>query len=85
MSKADLYQKLDKASEIILSVKGRKSGRDIPRPVWFVHEGNKAVNFVTIDVRGVVSIRRVLTISKLDLRASTSNPSGIERSLRAFS
>jgi hypothetical protein len=28
------------ASEIRLSVKGRKSGRDIPRPVWFVHEGN---------------------------------------------
>ena len=40
MSKADLYKRLDKASEITLSVKGRKSGRDIPRPVWFVHEGN---------------------------------------------
>jgi hypothetical protein len=40
MSKADLHQKLNRASEIRLSVKGRKSGRDIPRPVWFVHEGN---------------------------------------------
>ena len=40
MSKAELYQKLDKVSEITLSVKGRKSGRDIPRPVWFVHEGS---------------------------------------------
>ena len=40
MSKADLYKRLDKVSEITLSVKGRKSGRDIPRPVWFVHEGN---------------------------------------------
>jgi hypothetical protein len=40
MSKADLHQKLDRASEITLSVKGRKSGRDIARPVWFVHEGN---------------------------------------------
>ena len=41
MSKADdLHQRLDRASEIRLSVKGRKSGRDIPRPVWFVHEGN---------------------------------------------
>jgi hypothetical protein len=39
MSKADLHQKLDRAYEITLSVKGRKSGRDIPRPVWFVHEG----------------------------------------------
>jgi hypothetical protein len=25
---------------ITLNVKGRKSGRNIPRPVWFVHEGN---------------------------------------------
>jgi hypothetical protein len=40
MSKADLHQRLKRASEIRLSVKGRKSGRDIPRPVWFVHEGN---------------------------------------------
>ena len=40
MSKADLLQRLNRASEIRLSVKGRKSGRDIPRPVWFVHKGN---------------------------------------------
>ena len=40
MSKADLHQRLKRASEITLSVKGRKSGRDIPRPVWFVHEGS---------------------------------------------
>ena len=41
MSKADdLHRRLNRASEIRLSVKGRKSGRDIPRPVWFVHEGN---------------------------------------------
>jgi hypothetical protein len=40
VSTADLHQRLDRASEITLSVKGRKSGREIPRPVWFVHEGN---------------------------------------------
>src|SRR6266511_5134873 len=41
MSKGDdLQQRLNKVSEIRLSVKGRKSGRDIPRPIWFVHEGN---------------------------------------------
>jgi hypothetical protein len=40
MSKGEVYQRLDSASEISLSVKGRKSGRDISRPVWFVHEGN---------------------------------------------
>jgi hypothetical protein len=40
MSKSDLQQRLNRASEITLSVKGRKSGKDIPRLVWFVHEGN---------------------------------------------
>ena len=40
MSKANLHQKLTRVYEITLSVKGRKSGRDISRPVWFVHEGN---------------------------------------------
>ncbi|HZE78603.1 MAG TPA: nitroreductase/quinone reductase family protein [Nitrososphaeraceae archaeon] len=40
MSKAALHQRLKKVYELTLSVKGRKSGRDIARPVWFVHEGN---------------------------------------------
>src|ERR671931_1813493 len=40
MSRTDLHQRLDRAYEITLSVKGRKSGRDISRPVWFVNEGN---------------------------------------------
>jgi len=40
MSNTDINEKLKSASEITLSVKGRKSGRDIPRPVWFVHEHN---------------------------------------------
>jgi hypothetical protein len=40
MSKADLHQRLDRVSELTLSVKGRKSRREIPRPVWFVHEHN---------------------------------------------
>ena len=40
MSKVDLHQRLNSAYEITLSVKGRKSGRDVSRPVCFVHEGN---------------------------------------------
>jgi hypothetical protein len=40
MSKSDLHQRLNRVSEITLSVKGKKSGKDIPRPVWFVHEGS---------------------------------------------
>ena len=40
MSKADIHQRLNRAYEVTLSVKGRKSGEDIPRPVWFVYEAN---------------------------------------------
>ena len=40
MSKADPHKRLNSAFEITLSVKGRKSGKYIPRLVWFVHEGN---------------------------------------------
>ena len=40
MSKSNFYQEMNSASEITLSAKRRKSGRDIPRPVWFVHEGD---------------------------------------------
>jgi F420H(2)-dependent quinone reductase len=39
MSRPDIYQRLDRAREIQLTVKGRKSGNDISRPVWFVREG----------------------------------------------
>jgi deazaflavin-dependent oxidoreductase (nitroreductase family) len=40
MSKRDLKD-LSIANEIDLTVKGRKSGQDISRPVWFVHEDDK--------------------------------------------
>ena len=40
MSKDDVYRKSNKASEIMLSVKGRKTRKQIPRPVWFSFEGN---------------------------------------------
>ena len=40
MSKRDLKE-LSTANEIDLTVRGRKSGLDISRPVWFVHEDDK--------------------------------------------
>jgi deazaflavin-dependent oxidoreductase (nitroreductase family) len=40
MSKRDLKD-LSTANEIDLTVKGRNSGQDISRPVWFVHEDDK--------------------------------------------
>jgi hypothetical protein len=49
MSKSDLRQRLNRAHEIALSVKRINSGRDIPRPVWFVHEGD---NVYLLPVQG---------------------------------
>jgi deazaflavin-dependent oxidoreductase (nitroreductase family) len=40
MSKPDLKD-LNTTNEIDLTVRGRKSGQDISRPVWFVHEDDK--------------------------------------------
>jgi deazaflavin-dependent oxidoreductase (nitroreductase family) len=40
MSKPDLKD-LSTTNEIDLAVRGRKSGQDISRPVWFVHEDDK--------------------------------------------
>jgi deazaflavin-dependent oxidoreductase (nitroreductase family) len=41
MSKSDLIDLLNTTNEIDLTVRGRKSGQDISRPVWFVHEDDK--------------------------------------------
>jgi hypothetical protein len=43
MAPAELEGALQTASEIELTVTGRRSGRDISNPVWFVQEGRKAV------------------------------------------
>jgi deazaflavin-dependent oxidoreductase (nitroreductase family) len=40
MSHSDFGNILDRSEEIELTVKGRKSDKDISRPVWFVHEDN---------------------------------------------
>ncbi len=40
MARDNAHQKLNEASEITFSVKGRKTGKEIPRPVWFVCEDN---------------------------------------------
>jgi deazaflavin-dependent oxidoreductase (nitroreductase family) len=37
----DLKDRLSQSSEINISVTGRKSGRTISNPVWFVAEGDK--------------------------------------------
>jgi deazaflavin-dependent oxidoreductase (nitroreductase family) len=40
MSDSDFANILKRTEEIELTVKGRRSGKDISRPVWFVYENN---------------------------------------------
>jgi deazaflavin-dependent oxidoreductase (nitroreductase family) len=40
MTESELKSMLNRTNEIELIVTGRKSGREISRPVWFVYEGN---------------------------------------------
>jgi hypothetical protein len=42
MASEEFSKALESSSEIELTVTGRKSGREISIPVWFVHEGGKA-------------------------------------------
>ena len=44
MSKPDLKD-LGTINEIDLTVRGRKSGKDLSRPVWFVQEDDKLYYF----------------------------------------
>ena len=56
MSKLDLHQRLKRTYEITLSVKGRKSGRDIRRPVWFVQERNTPASSSGLDTNWYKSL-----------------------------
>ena len=41
MATADLKRALQTTSEIEITVTGRRTGRDISNPVWFVEEGDR--------------------------------------------
>ena len=59
-----LKDRLSRSDEITISVVGRKSGRTISNPVWFVMEGDK--------FRGKYGARDVKKYySKLDVAVST--------------
>jgi deazaflavin-dependent oxidoreductase (nitroreductase family) len=74
MSKRDLKD-LSIANEIYLTVKGRKSGQDISRPVWFVHEDDK---LYLLPVRGSDTnwYRNVLKNSNVKISAQSQEMSG---------
>jgi hypothetical protein len=78
---ADLRQKLNRASEITLSVKGRKSGRDISRPVWFVHEGS-TLYLLPVQGSNTNWYKNLLADSTLKISVSNNRSGGEELSAR---
>jgi hypothetical protein len=73
MSESDLQQRLNRAHEISLTVKGRNSGRDIPRPVWFVHEGD-IVYLLPVEGSGTNWYKKLLVNPALKISVN-----GVER------
>lgn len=59
---------LDSTNEVEITVTGRKSGRNISTPVWFVHEGSK---LYLVPVKGSDSnwYRNVLARSEMQIAA----------------
>ena len=74
MAKPDLKD-LSTANEIELTVKGRKSGQEISRPVWFVHEDDK---LYLLPVQGSDTnwYRNVLKNPKVKISAQRKELSG---------
>ena len=74
MPKPDLKD-LSTANEIELTVKGRKSGHEISRPVWFVHEDDK---MYLLPVKGSDTnwYRNVLKNPKVKISAQRKELSG---------
>ena len=76
-SKRDLKD-LSTANEIDLTVKGRKSGQDISRPVWFVHEEDK-VYLLPVQGSDTNWYRNVLKNPNVKISAQTQELSGPAR------
>jgi deazaflavin-dependent oxidoreductase (nitroreductase family) len=79
MSKPSLKD-LSTTNEIDLTVRGRKSGQDISRPVWFVHEENK---LYLLPVQGSDTnwYRNVLKHSTVKISAHGQEVSGKAKSI----
>ena len=79
MAKPDLKD-LSTANEIELTVKGRKSGQEISRPVWFVHEDDK---LYLLPVQGSDTnwYRNVLKNPKVKISAQRKELSGEARTI----
>lgn len=75
MAKSEFEKALEKTQEIKITVKGRKSGKSITLPIWFVHEPGK---LQLLPVRGSKTnwYRNLRKHSSIQVQAENSKHSG---------
>jgi len=94
MAGKEILEVLKKSREVELSVKGRVSGRMIPRPVWFViSKDEKSVLFIPVNGRKTQWYLNVKKEPMVTVRAgnraftatmSEMEPDQFDEALRAF-
>jgi deazaflavin-dependent oxidoreductase (nitroreductase family) len=67
-TKDSLKEGLSKSNEITITVTGRKSGRSISNPVWFVLDDDK-LYLLPVEGSGTQWYKNVLKNSKLQIKA----------------
>ncbi len=75
-----LLEALRKYEELQLSVIGRKTGRKIPRPVWFVLRGNE---LLFLPVRGTSTqwYKNIMKNPHIDINVGGQHYGGIARTI----
>jgi hypothetical protein len=68
----DLQHSLERRKEIEISVLGRKSGKWIPRPVWFVFEG-ETLSLIPVEGSGTQWYKNLLGHPRIRISAGKSD------------
>ena len=77
MSASELQKALGSTRELKITVKGRKSGREISLPVWFVYEGTK-LHLLPVEGSSTNWFRNLLNDSGMKISVK-----GVESSVQA--
>ena len=78
MAKSEFENALDKIREISITVKGRKSGKSITLPIWFVHEPGK-LQLLPVQGSNTNWYRNLRKHSSIQVQAGNSKSSGNAR------
>src|SRR2546428_2792927 len=78
MAKLEFKKALEKTRETSITVKGRKSGKSITLPIWFVHEPGK-LQLLPVQGSKTNWYRNLRKHSSIEVQAANSKSSGKAR------